>query len=56
LIAVEDPEKLLKTPERPEERFVMELPPKAKSKYFTTITQDLRKSWNVLFSPATRQG
>ena len=22
----------------------------------TTITQDLRKSWNVLFSPATRQG
>ena len=23
---------------------------------YTTITQDLRKSWNVLFSPATRQG
>ena len=23
---------------------------------FTTITQDLRKSWNVLFRPATRQG
>jgi len=25
-------------------------------KSFTTITQDLRKSWNVLFRPATRQG
>ncbi len=24
--------------------------------FFTAIPQDLRKSWNVLFSPATRQG
>ncbi|MGA9779392.1 MAG: hypothetical protein ACLPRE_09550 [Limisphaerales bacterium] len=34
LIAIEDPEEFVKPPEKPEERIIMELPPKAKSKYF----------------------
>ena len=34
LIAAEDPEELLKPQGKPEERLVMQLPPKAKSKYF----------------------
>lgn len=34
LIAVEDPEKFVKPPEKPKEQIIMELPPNAKSKYF----------------------